>query len=356
MVDFEVNWKAGKRLHAGETLYRQEDEHYQFKYLPIAAFLYIPLSFIALPAAKAIWFAGISIAGGLFVFLSYRLLPDKTKPARLIMGIPSLVLLRYFLRELDLGQINLVVAVAIMLMLNFLLKSITTQEKKKKRLLTGLFCGTSIALKPYSLILIPYLAVKKQYLALIAAGAFLAFSFFLPLAFYNFQGNLLVHWEWISSLSRSTPGLLTSADNVSLWACFMKWTGSNNVALLLASIFIFLLACLFLVLIHKGRSLRHGIYFEVSFLLLLLPLVSPLGWDYNFLLSLPALMLLINYCHHFSSFWRKILFINMFITAFSLYDILGESLYSFIMKMSIPTILFSIFAAYITCLRLRKIC
>ncbi len=44
MIDFEVNYEAGKRLRLAETPYRFEDGHYMFKYLPSSALLYLPLS------------------------------------------------------------------------------------------------------------------------------------------------------------------------------------------------------------------------------------------------------------------------------------------------------------------------
>jgi len=42
MIDFEVNYTAGKRLKWGETLYRVEDEHYMFKYPPRQHFFMFP--------------------------------------------------------------------------------------------------------------------------------------------------------------------------------------------------------------------------------------------------------------------------------------------------------------------------
>jgi hypothetical protein len=36
MVDFRVNYQAGARLAAGEPLYRVEDGHFMFKYLPFS--------------------------------------------------------------------------------------------------------------------------------------------------------------------------------------------------------------------------------------------------------------------------------------------------------------------------------
>jgi len=42
MVDFQVNYEAGQRIRGGETLYRIEDGHYQFKYPPFSSFLIRP--------------------------------------------------------------------------------------------------------------------------------------------------------------------------------------------------------------------------------------------------------------------------------------------------------------------------
>src|SRR5262249_43833700 len=35
MTDFEVDWRTGARWAAAEPLYRPEDGHYQYKYLPV---------------------------------------------------------------------------------------------------------------------------------------------------------------------------------------------------------------------------------------------------------------------------------------------------------------------------------
>ena len=68
MPDFEVYWRAGGRALAAEPLYREEDEHFQLKYLPAFAVLAIPAALLPLPVAKAIWFG-----------VTWRLIPG---PAR----------------------------------------------------------------------------------------------------------------------------------------------------------------------------------------------------------------------------------------------------------------------------------
>src|SRR5579884_3433367 len=57
MSDFAVNYRAGHRLWAGETLYQTTDGHWMFKYLPVSAVLYLPFAALPLPFAKGLWFA-----------------------------------------------------------------------------------------------------------------------------------------------------------------------------------------------------------------------------------------------------------------------------------------------------------
>ena len=44
MADFEVYWTAAERARAAEPLYRAQDGHYQFKYLPAFALGLTPLT------------------------------------------------------------------------------------------------------------------------------------------------------------------------------------------------------------------------------------------------------------------------------------------------------------------------
>jgi hypothetical protein len=56
MPDFAVYWTAANRARQAEPLYRAEDGHYQFKYLPAFPILTIPLGAVPLETAKVIWF------------------------------------------------------------------------------------------------------------------------------------------------------------------------------------------------------------------------------------------------------------------------------------------------------------
>jgi hypothetical protein len=86
MVDFGVYRVAAGRAIAAEPLYREEDGHYKFKYMPAFAFAMAPFAWLEGPTAKALWF-GVSV-GLLAAFLRWSIwaIPGRRRsPALLIV-------------------------------------------------------------------------------------------------------------------------------------------------------------------------------------------------------------------------------------------------------------------------------
>src|SRR5829696_6954078 len=80
MPDFEVYHTAGARALAGAPLYRAEDGHFQFKYLPAFAILAAPLAKAPLAAAKGAWFALSAVLMLTLLGLSLRAMPELHRP------------------------------------------------------------------------------------------------------------------------------------------------------------------------------------------------------------------------------------------------------------------------------------
>src|SRR5690349_19019193 len=76
MPDFQVYWTAGSRALTAAPLYREDDGHYQFKYLPAFAVLASPIALVPLPAAKGAWFALSALLMIALLWLSLRALPQ----------------------------------------------------------------------------------------------------------------------------------------------------------------------------------------------------------------------------------------------------------------------------------------
>src|SRR6476620_11522003 len=115
MPDFEVYRTAGARALAAEPLYRVDDGHYQFKYLPAFAILAAPLAMAPLPAAKGAWFAASAILMLLLLGLSLRAMPDLRRNPAVLVVITFLAMAKFYAHELVLGQVNLLFAVIVVL-------------------------------------------------------------------------------------------------------------------------------------------------------------------------------------------------------------------------------------------------
>jgi len=352
MVDFEVNDTAGQRIRAGETLYRQEDGHYEFKYPPFAAFLYVPVSFLPLPAAKFAWFLLVLGSSVLVFQLSYALVRPEAKKAWVLRVFPPLILAKFFLRELQLGQINALITALLLIMVTFMMRDEDRPEGAREGW-AGVLWGASSALKPYALIFLPYWVLKKRWLVLAGGILVLVLAFLGPALFYGPSGNIQVHGEWLNSLSRSTPGLLSTQDNVSLIALFIKWTGRAQLSRALYLVTVATLALVFLFLMIRGRGIPRGMILESALLLTLIPIVSPLGWDYTLLSSVPAVMLVLNRFDAFSRPARAFLILNLAAAGLSIYDLMGRVLYAKFMALSVITLNFLVLSAFLAWLRTK---
>ncbi len=351
MVDFEVGFTAAQRLKLGETLYRTSDGHYQFKYLPVSAFFYLPLTSLPLAAAKAIWF-GFSLVAAVFIFLfAARLTGIEGNSSRIPVILTILIVGRYFLREFQLGQINALVTLVLVLMIWKLTQDESQAQKKSPA--AGLGCGLATAIKPYAVVFFGYLGLKKKWPALTGGLCLIGLALATPSLFYGWRGNIQVLREWYVSLSASTPGLFSSQDNVSLIGLLTKWTGGDDLSRPLYLGALIGLGGFFIYLVRRGRAVVRNAVLEGFLLLALIPLISPLGWDYTFLSSAPAIMLLLVNFDRFRPVWKALLGLNFAVVALSLHDILGGSFYAQFMSWSVITINFLIIIAYLAFLRIR---
>ena len=94
---------------------------------------------------------------------------------------------------------------------------------------------------------------------------------------------------------------------------------------------------------------------EAALLLTMMPIISPQGWDYVFLLSTLATMLLINYRAKLPSVIRQPVTAALIVIAFSIYDLVGKAVYQRLMQLSIITICYLIVIGGLAALRWRKV-
>jgi hypothetical protein len=305
-----------------------------------------------LTAAKGLWSFLILAASAAVLGLSLKLVGMKGQPEHLALAFLSgLVLFRFFLREWQLGQVNVPILLLLLAMTATLIGLENSGSPGRGELVAGGLWGLAVAIKPYSLVFLPYFILKKKWKALGAGLAVLAAAFLLPALFYGFEGNLTVHREWATTLSHSTPHLLTSQDNISLLALLSKWLGPGGAAFTAWGILATLLVLVMILLLFRGRGLSRTVLLECVTLLLLIPLLSPLGWDYTFLFALPAVTLCFRHFFNLSPVGRIIFAANACFLFFLVYDLLGRRAYVRLMGLSLPTVLFLVILGFLIHLR-----
>lgn len=303
MSDFKVVHRAATRVINQETLYNFEDGHYLYKYSPSFAVLVAPLGVLPLFPAQIVWLVGMCICLFFVMWWSKKMiLGDKSPPPYLYL-LTLLLTSRFWVREFWLGQIDF-------LMLLFVFLFILSADRGKE-LKASIFLTLSVIIKPTSLIFVPYLLYKKKfklvgYLA-IACVAFL----FVPSFVYGISGNLNLLSGWKTILSVSSPPLLASNVNQSLFGFFYRFLTPTpfqlnilnlnyttvNLLIYTTAVVLFLFL-LFLNYRSKfvGKNLvHHRECVEYSLLLIFMTLLSPLGWFQNYCSSILAYMLLLYY-------------------------------------------------------------
>jgi alpha-1,2-mannosyltransferase len=351
MTDFGVCYKGGQRIVRGETLYRVADGHLQYKYAPASALFFAPLTILPYGAAKVIWYIlEFAFLAGIF-FFSFRVLPLAGKRASPVLTWTFLIEFKFLAREIELGQVNLFIL--------FLLTSMLYLLLRKKESSAGLIWAGSLFFKPYALVFLPYFLVKKKFRALAAGLAAAVIGLSFPAIFYGVRGYLAVLAEWPATLSKSTSGLLASYDNASLYGFLLKtfpsFSRSVTGAILLTILSALALAVLWM--IKKGSeaaSMQSPEVLESAFLLVLIPLFSPLGWNYNYLYSLLAVVIVIAAWARLPVALRIVLIINFLVLSTSVIEIWGRGLFHFYTHYALVTINFLIVLIALLYFRLKK--
>jgi hypothetical protein len=94
---------------------------------------------------------------------------------------------------------------------------------------------------------------------------------------------------------------------------------------------------------------------EGSLLLLLIPLLSPQGWDYVLLIATPAVIFLTNYWTALPSLWRGLTVVAGLTIGLSLFDLMGRTAYAAFMSVAAISLCALVLVAALGTLRRRAI-
>jgi hypothetical protein len=254
---------------------------------------------------------------------------------------------KFYAHELVLGQVNLLFGVIVTLAL--------VSMRGGGEAASGLLLALAVVVKPYAVIFLPWLAARKNRLALVTMIAGMAVFLALPALRYGWSGNIALLRDWWQTVTATTTPNLTNPDNVSLSAMFTKWLGADSPASPLAALVSAVLLVVTAVVVAARGAVRAPDTLDASLLLLLIPLLSPQGWDYVFLIGTPAVMLLINYLSGLPRGLRYATIASIAGVALSIFDVMGREAYARFMQLSVITLLVIVQIAALAALRFRRI-
>jgi hypothetical protein len=346
MRDFEVYWTAASRALEAQPLYRSADGHYQFKYLPAFAVLTSPIGLLPLAKAKAAWFVLSVVLLVALISLSVSLLPHRRRQPWLIVLIVLIAMGKFYGHELVLGQVNILFAV------------LTTAGILMTRTGDGApeipFMGAA-AVKPYGIIFFPWVAYVRGRRAILATAAGLVLLLAVPAVLYGPRGSIELHRQWWRTVTESTTPNLTNNDNVSVAGMYAKWLGPGASATRAAVATTFVLIAAIAFVIARRRTVHVPEPLEGALLLTCIPLVSPQGWDYVFLITTPAIALFANYDDFLPGWLRWTTWTAVATIGLSLFDVMGRERYAAFMSLSVITICYLVLVAALIMLRARRI-
>jgi len=330
MIDF-ITWRqSAVRALQAEPLYRPEDGHYQFKYLPMFAVVMAPLGTLSQDVGKLIWFAISVVFLAALLRWSVVALPDRRLSLVTLLVTTVILMAKFYVHELLLGQTNLLLGV--------LLVGALLAVQRDRALSAGALIGAAVFVKPYALILMPWLFVAKGWRAAAMAASVVTTGLLLPATVYGWIGNLDLLRGWLRTVTDSTAPNLLGNDNVSIAAMWAKWLGPGFSATLLTLLTLASIGGLLIVSWRRRRGLAAPEYLECALLMLLIPLVSPQGWDYLLLLATPAVVCLMDRWREFPRLWQWGLGIALALMGLSSFDLMGRALYGRFMSLSIISV------------------
>ncbi len=317
MIDF-ITWQQAivHALHA-EPLYPLDAGHYQFKYLPAFALLMAPFGMLSRETGKLFWFA---IEVGLIAAVlrwSIAALPERRRAPHVLLGVAIVLMAKFYGHELLLGQTNLLLAV--------LLISALLATQANRPVLAGGIVGAAVFVKPYSLVLLPWLIVTQGWRSGMTTLGVVSIGLFLPAIVYGWSANLQLLAGWLRAVTDSTAPLLLNNDNVSVAAMWTKWLGPGPPAAGLAWATVAGIVVLVIAALWRRRAVPSPEYLECALLMLLVPLLSPQGWDYVLLLATPAVVCIVDRWHELTATWRWGLALALATMGLTLFDIMGRT-------------------------------
>jgi hypothetical protein len=229
--------------------------------------------------------------------------------------------------------------------------------KRGREAMAGSLVALAIVLKPYFVLLVPWLVARRRPRSILAVTAGIAAALALPAAVYGVAGAAALHRDWWRTVRDTTAPNVLNPDNVSWMAMYTRWFGDASGAwptTLLVLTIAGAIGVLAWVWAHRG-ALEFPEGLEGALLLVLMPFLSPQGWDYVLLVATPAVVYIAAYDNRVPSRLRWMTIAALALVGLTIYDVIGRTAYHAFMNASGITWCFVVVIAALVTLRLRRV-
>jgi hypothetical protein len=311
-TDLTVYWRAARRSLGGEPLYPVSDGLTMYRYSPGAALLLAFLAPLPLQAARALWY--FFMIAAVVQIVRGQIGIARNAPGVVVVGLLGVI--RPLVDEFHYGQANIVVL--------FLVLAAFAAEDRGRDAQAGVLVALAVGLKLAPLVFVGDYLIRRRGRALLGFLAGVAGLALLPVATYGPIGAVEIHREWFRSLGTSAAGLIPGGGNQSLFGLAARASLPTYSAWIAA----FLVVAL--ALSARAPEPRR------SLLLLVTALAAPLGWNWNYVLALPASVLLAG--HSRRAAWAvAVIGVSLLIP---MYDVAGARVEHWVFEHSLPAALY----------------
>ena len=216
--------------------------------------------------------------------------------------------------------------------------------------------GAAVFVKIYAAILLPWLLVTTGWAGITVVLAVLAAGLLLPAAWYGWEANLHLLRGWYDTITQTTTEpILRNHENISAAAAWTKWTGFGPHLAWLTGATVIVAVVLVLVVLKRREHVTKPFYLEFGLLMLLVPIVSPQGWDYVLLLATPAFLCVADRWRALTAPWRAVTATSIVFASFTAVGLIGRPLYEILMNAGVVTVATLSLALCLVHLRLKNL-
>lgn len=313
--DFKVFLEAGKLISQGENPYNKwlfvsKDYYCLYFYSPLWALILVPFSYLPSFIPNAIWlFLNVWFLYRIWKLLRHHFenLSFTNKQINWILILSLIMSLRFILYNFEMIQMTIFLLWGILESLNLI---------SKKKLIWGtLLLAFVINVKIMPLVILPYLLYRKEFRSFIYCIVFSLVFLLLPTVFVGWSTNNLLLSEWWTVINPSNAEHLVEEglaghSITSLIPILFSELSQESISLIGNITRLILIASTLFILkwppFATSKNTLQRLQ-ELSYIVLLIPLIFPHQQKYAFFLAFPAQVYLAHFIIYNYRFRKEIM-------------------------------------------------